>query len=210
MGNNILIGGTGNDVFTSGAGNDLFAFNAGDGADHIRLGGGKDTLSLGRSIAYESLSLSKQGDDLKLDLGSGDTIVFDDWYTDTAHRSLVNLQMIADSLGDHNPAGANTLKDNKVELFNFQALVSKFDEARAANPRLNKWNAQNSMLATHLDGSDVAALGGDFAYRYGHDGSLANVSVDAAQAMLANAQLNVNPQALQAVAALQTGGQRLS
>jgi hypothetical protein len=33
--------------------------------------------------------------------------------------------------------------------------------------------------------------------------------VDAAHAILASAQLNVDPQALQSVATLQTGGQRL-
>ncbi len=209
QGNNVLIGGTGNDTISTGGGNDLIAFNAGDGNDHVRLGGGKDSLSLGGGIRYEDLSLAKQGNDLKLNLGNGESIVFDDWYSDSSHRSLVNLQMIADSLGDHNQSGSNTLKDDKVELFDFQALVSKFEDARRSNPQLSKWNALNSMLATHLNGSDTAALGGDLAYQFGHNGSLSNVSVESAQALLAAADLNVNTQALQAVAALRTGGQRL-
>ena len=83
------------------------------------------------------------------------------------------------------------------------------DAAREANPNMTRWRMMNSLLGAHLGESDVAALGGDLAYRFGHDGSLANVSVGVAQALLANAQLNVNPQALQAVASLQTGGQQL-
>ena len=208
-GNNVFIGSATNDVISSGAGNDLFAFNAGDGDDHIRLGGGGDALSLGGGVRYEDLALSKRGDDLRMTLGNGDTITFDDWYSNAANRSLVNLQVIADSLGDFDPNGSNTLKDNRVELFNFQALVAGFDAAREANPNLNRWKMMNSLLGNHLGGSDSAALGGDLAYQYGHAGSLASVGVDAAQAMLANAQLNLNPQALLAVAALQAGGQRL-
>jgi hypothetical protein len=208
-GNNVFIGGLTNDTIVSASGNDLFAFNALDGDDHIRLGGGEDTLSLGGGIRYEDLSLMKQGDSLRLNLGNGDTITFNDWYTSPANQSLVNLQVIADSLGDYSASGTNVLKDNRIESFDFQALVAKFEEARAANPRLNRWSMMNSMLGAHLGGSDVAAIGGDLAYQYGHAGSLANVSVDAAQAMLASAQLNIDPQALQSVAALQTGGQRL-
>ncbi len=208
-GNNTFFGGAGQDKIVSGSGNDLFAFNAGDGDDHIKLGGGTDALSLGDGIKYEDLALSKHGNDLKLSLGNGDTITFDDWYSSAANRSLVNLQVIADSLGDFAPKGSNAIKDNRVERFNFQALVASFDAARTAKPNLNRWQMMDSMLANHLVGSDTAALGGDLAYRYGHDGSLANVGVDAAQAMLANAQLNVNPQALQAVAALRAGSQQL-
>ncbi|MBL8514295.1 MAG: hypothetical protein JNJ55_09925, partial [Betaproteobacteria bacterium] len=88
--------------------------------------------------------------------------------------------------------------------------VARFEAARESNPTLTRWRMANSLMASHLGGSDSAALGGDFAYQYGMNGSLANMSVDAAQALLANAQLNVNAQQLQAVAALQTGGQRLS
>ena len=87
--------------------------------------------------------------------------------------------------------------------------MANFDAARQSKPNLKNWQMMDSLLANHLGGSNIAALGGDLAYQYGHAGSLANLSVDAAQALLANAQLNTNPQALQAVAALQAGGQRL-
>jgi Ca2+-binding RTX toxin-like protein len=209
LGNNVFIGGAANDNLVSGAGDDLFAFNAGDGDDTIRLGGGDDTLSLGGGIRYEDLALARNGDDLRLLLGNGDTITFDDWYTSDANRSLVNLQVIADSLGNYNPAEGDSLRDNKVERFDFQALVARFDAAQAANPNLRRWSAMNSLLSVHLGGSDDAAFGGDLAYQYGHFGSLSNVSVESAQAALATAELNVNTQQLQAVAALQTGGVRL-
>jgi len=59
-------------------------------------------------------------------------------------------------------------------------------------------------------GSDSSAFGGDFAYRYGVDGTLAGIGVDPAQALLARANLNSQAQTLSSVASLQTGSQRLS
>jgi Ca2+-binding RTX toxin-like protein len=208
-GNNVFIGGTGRDHITSGTGNDLFAFNNGDGNDTIQLNGGADTLSLGGGIRYEDLAFQRSGSDLKFFTGGGDSVTLTDWYGDQSHRSLVNLQVIADALGDFNPSSSNTLVNNKVEEFNFTTLVSRFDAATAANPRLNRWRLMDSLLGAHIGESNTSALGGDLAYQYGH-GSLDNIGLDAAQGLLAGAQLNVNPQLLQAVAQLQTGSQRLS
>jgi VCBS repeat-containing protein len=209
-GNNVVIGGKGKDTVTSGSGNDLIAFNRGDGQDSVQLGGGNDTLSLGGGTRYDDLGLKKAGNDLNLDLGNGDSITFKDWYADIQNRSLVNLQMIADSMGDYKPGGSDTLRDNRVEQFDFRAIVDRFDQARATNPQLSRWNLMNALLNTHLGGSDDSALGGDLAYQYGHAGTLAGIGLDPAELLLASTKLNGSAQALQPVAALQTGNERLS
>ena len=104
----------------------------------------------------------------------------------------------------------NGAGDNKIETFSFSALVNSFDQARVANPRLNRWNLMNGALNAHLGGSNDAALGGDLAYQYGMAGDLTSMGIDAAQALLANAQLNTSAQRLQSVASLGAGQQRLS
>ena len=68
----------------------------------------------------------------------------------------------------------------------------------------------NGALNAHLGGSNDAALGGDLAYQYGMAGDLTSMGIDAAQALLANAQLNTSAQRLQSVASLGAGQQRLS
>ncbi len=209
-GNNVVIGGTGRDTFNLGAGNDLLAFNRGDGDDIINSqGGGTDTLSLGGGINFDDLAFRKRGDDLQLLTGNGDSLLFNNWYSDPTSRSFVNLQMVQEASGTYNPGGGNSLRDNKIETFSFVNLVNGFDQARVANPRLNRWSLMNGALNAHLGGADDAALGGDFAYQYGTVGNLANIGIDAAQALLANAALNTSAQQLQAVANLAAGQQRL-
>lgn len=212
--NNFIIGGAGRDTLNLGAGNDVVAFNRGNGDDIINSqnsqGGGTDTLSLGGGISFEDLQFRKIGDDLRLMTGNGDSLSFTNWYSDPTSRSFVNLQMIQEASGTYNPNGANTLTDNKVETFSFVNLVNSFDQARLANPRLNRWSLMNGALNAHLGGANDAALGGDFAYQYGLYGNLANVGIDAAQALLANAQLNTSAQQFQSATNLAAGQQRLS
>lgn len=207
--NDILIGGLGRDELTTGNGNDVIAFNRGDGADTIHLqGGGTDTLSIGGDVDLNSLRFQRQGDDLKLLMGDGDSILFDDYYAAGASRSLVNLQIVrgAEAAFD----AANPLRDNRVEVFDFNQLVARFDAAQAARPNLNRWQLMDALLDAHSGGSDDAAYGGDLAYRYGVDGTLAGISADPAQALLANNQLNSQMQTLKPVAELKTGGQTLT
>lgn len=213
-GSNVLVGGAGRDTYNIGAGDDLIAFNRGDGPDVINstnvAGGGRDTLSLGGGIRFEDLQFRKNGDDLQLLMGGGESLTFRSWYADPTAKSFVNLQMIQEASGTYNPASDNTLVNNRVENFSFATLVSRFDAARAANSRLNRWSLTNAALDAHLGGSDTAALGGDFAYRYGTAGNLSAMGIDAAQALLANAALTTSQQNLQSAASLGAGAQRLS
>jgi hypothetical protein len=54
----------------------------------------------------------------------------------------------------------------------------------------------NALLAPHLSGSDTSALGGDLAYRYGQNGSLAGMGVAAAEETLADADFGSQAQPL--------------
>jgi hypothetical protein len=61
-----------------------------------------------------------------------------------------------------------------------------------------------------LGGSDTEALGGDLAYQYGKNLSLAGIGSEPAQTLLASASFGSSAQALQSLASLQVGPERLS
>jgi hypothetical protein len=83
-----------------------------------------------------------------------------------------------------------------VETFDFQQMVTAFDQARAATPGITTWGLTNALLTAHLSSSDTAALGGDLAYVYGNQGSLSGMNVAAAQNTLSNSQFAAVPQTL--------------
>ena len=196
-GRELFIGGTGNDTINTGSGYDILAFNRGDGVDTVALSSGQDnTISLGGGIRNTDLTLRKASNDLILDTGNSDSIVFKDWYTAAANKSVLTLQMIEEASIDFAPGGGNTLTDNKVEQFNFAGLVTQFDQARVANPALTSWALSNALLTFYLGGSDTAAIGGDLAYQYGKTGSLSNIGLTSAQSMLGNAQFGQVNQAI--------------
>ncbi len=170
-GNDLFIGGKNNDTIATGTGSDLILFNKGDGADNILAYGANDTLSLGGGFAYSDISLTKSAKNLILKIGASDQITFKDWYDTAANnKSIVNLQVIAEAVQGFRLGGADSLRNNRVETFNFSDLVSAFD---AAGAKAN-WQLTDTRLMAHLSaGSDSAAIGGDISYRYGKAGSLA-------------------------------------
>ncbi|MDI1278941.1 calcium-binding protein, partial [Methylobacter sp.] len=97
--NEMFAGGTGNDTISTGTGADIIAFNRGDGMDIVNGGVGTDnTLSLGGGIRYADLALSKSGNDLIVETGNGDQVTLSAWYnTNANHKSVLNLQVIADT-----------------------------------------------------------------------------------------------------------------
>ncbi len=207
----LFLGGLGNDTYTTGAGNDVILFNRGDGQDTFVAGGtGSDTLSLGGAFAYSDLTFSKTGNDLVLKEGVSDQITFKDWYAATPSKPVVNLQVIAEAMADFAAGGANPLLDQKVERFNFTGLVGAFDAARTATPTLTTWALTNALANFQLAGSDAAALGGDLAYQYGRNGTLAGIGLTAAQDVIGNTSFGTGAQTLQPLAGLQTGAVRLS
>jgi Ca2+-binding RTX toxin-like protein len=207
----IFLGGLGNDTYTTGAGNDIVLFNKGDGQDTFATGGtGSDTVSLGGGVLYGDLSFSKATNDLVLKLGATDQITFKNWYATTPSRPVLSLQMMAEAMADFAPGGADLLRDQKVENFNFAGLAGAFDTARVANPGLTSWALTNALVNFQLAGSDSAALGGDLAYQYGRNGTLAGIGVTPAFDVLNSAALGTSAQTLTPLAGLQTGTQRLS
>jgi len=134
----LLAGGAGDDTIVTGTGQSIIAFNLGDGKDQLYANSGQNnTISLGGHFAFSDLALQKNGNDLILDVGASDSITFKDWYAGA--QNIVNLQVIESAMSDFNPGSADVLRNSNVENFDFQQLVSAFDQAQAANPSLNAW-----------------------------------------------------------------------
>ena len=72
------------------------------------------------------------------------------------------------------------------------------------------WALTNALTSFQLAGSDTAALGGDLAYQYGKNGTLAGIGVTPALATLSDANLGSTAQTLTPLSGLQTGSVRLS
>jgi Ca2+-binding RTX toxin-like protein len=209
VGNDFVVGGTGNDTITTGQGMDVIAFNRGDGMDIVNASTVKDnSLSLGKGIRYADLLFKKSANDLILVTGASEQITVKDWYANTANHSIANLQIVIEGTSDYVAASTNKLNNKKIEQFNFDGLVTKFDQARAATPSMTSWALSSSLLEFYLAGSDTAAIGGDMAYQYAKNGNLSNFSATPAQSLLASPQFGA-AQGLQNVAALQDASPRL-
>ncbi|HXZ97133.1 MAG TPA: calcium-binding protein [Burkholderiales bacterium] len=210
-GNELFIGGKGNDSISTGKGSDIIAFNRGDGTDTVDASRGQDnTLSLGGGIRYKDLALSRNNEDLVVEVGKGETITLTDWYASSKNESVLNLQVITDAMKSYDPNSSNPLLTQRINDFDFTALVGKFNQALAANNNLDQWSMMNSLLDAHLTGSDTEALGGDLAYQYGNNGTLAGIGLGAAQDVLNSPQFGAQAQTLRPLATLQEGAVKLS
>jgi hypothetical protein len=217
-GNELFMGGAGNDTVNTGIGADIIAFNRGDGQDTVAASVGVDNaLSLGDGIGYQDLALKKSGTNLILQLGvnpqtgTAEQITLQSWYSAAANNhSVLNLLVITEAMAGYDPNSSDPLYNDKVENFDFTALVAAFDQARAANTNLQSWSLISKLTDARLWGSDAQALGGDLAYQYGLNGSLAGISLNAAQDVLGSPQFGVQAQTLQPLAGLQGGAMRLS
>jgi len=193
----VLAGGTGDDQLIFGA-DALLLVNRGDGADSAYAyvyAAPRASLSLGGGIAYEDLALEESGGSLVVHLGNGERLVLDDWYNDPAKQVVEQVQFIAEAMAGYDPGGADGLRDQRIERFDFKALVAAFDAVRGEQVAA-QWSAMDTLLAAHLGGSDTEALGGDLAYRYGLAGGFGEIGKSAAQSILAEPGLAAAPQAL--------------
>ncbi|HJV91906.1 MAG TPA: hypothetical protein VJ572_00450, partial [Azonexus sp.] len=210
-GNELYVGGRGNDRLETGSGHDILLFNRGNGQDTVVADeDSHQTVSLGGGIAYDNLTLGKSNEDLVLKLGNGDKITFKDWYAATPVKSVVGLQMIAEAMAGFKAGGADPLRDQKVESFDFSGLVNAYDIARTSNPALSSWALTNALLDFQLGGSDTAAIGGDLAYQYGRSGTLAGIGLTAAQEVIGGSGIGGQAQTLRPLDSLQNGAVRLS
>jgi hypothetical protein len=117
------------------------------------------------------MKFTKSSNNLILSLGTnGDKITFVNWYASApANKSVLDLQVIAEAMADFDASSSDALRNKKIANFDFTGLANAFDAAGAPSG----WALTNALLTKHLGGSDTQALGGDLAYRYGLNRSLA-------------------------------------
>jgi Ca2+-binding RTX toxin-like protein len=207
-GNAMFVGGRGNDTIRLGGGSDVVLFNSGDGRDVVQGDGGSATLSLGGRIRISDLQFRRSGQDLILETGNNESITFEDWYRGRQYRSVSTLQLIT---GGGMSGGSSELRDQAVELFDFGDLVERYDRARRNNPGLSRWALTNGLTSFQLDASgDDAAIGGDLAHQYGMTGSLAGITVSAAQEVIGSSDFGSDTQRLRTLNLYEEGLVKLS
>jgi Ca2+-binding RTX toxin-like protein len=211
-GNSLLIGGKGNDKLTLSGGYDVIAFNRGDGSDVVSNGGksGTATLSLGGGINYKDLTLSRCGDDLVLCVGDGDKLTFSKWYDGKKYQAVSKLQVVAETMTGFDDNGHDVLRNDKLETFDFKGIVQAFDAALSKNCCLCDWSVTNALAQFHMSGSDSTAIGGDLAYQYGANGTLAGIAVGAVQGQVGSGDFAKQAQTLHSQTALKDGLVKLS
>jgi hypothetical protein len=154
-------------------------------------------LSFGRGISDADISLRRSGPDLLLDAGYGDLITLADWYAGKSHKTVPTLQFIK----ENEAMPGNTQGPQAVETFDFLKLAAEADASRNGHAGgltpLNRWSVSNALLNAFLDGDNSAALGGDLAYQYAQQGSLAGAWLGSAQSTLSASQFGDAAQALQ-------------
>jgi VCBS repeat-containing protein len=189
-------GGRGDDLLRLGGGDDVIAYRKGDGTDRIAGERQQDAVLVLGGVRYEDLLFRKEGRDLVLDLGGHDRLVFDDWYR--GKRPVATLELVGAPSADH-----------AIETFDFRALASAFDAARAAACNMRSWALVNELLDAHLASSDEAALGGDLAHQYALNGTLAGMGWSAARETVAAPGFGTAMQALHDAAQLGAGPVKL-
>jgi len=83
-----LVSGAGNDTLTGGLGNDTYVFRSGFGQDVLINNDAAGTdIAHFSDVDYQSLWLSRSGDDLQINIeGSDDQVKVDDWYVGENHQ----------------------------------------------------------------------------------------------------------------------------
>jgi hypothetical protein len=165
-------------------------------------GFGAAVLSLGGGIEYRDLALRKSGADLLVEVGNGERITLQDWYADPQHQVVKSMQVVAETMQGTYPAAFGALFADKVQWFDFGAIVTAFDTARAENANLGRWQMMDKLLGTHLGGSSSEALGGDLAYQYGVNGAFTGLGLGAVQELLGGTGFGTDAQQLRPLADL--------
>jgi Ca2+-binding RTX toxin-like protein len=219
-GDSILLGGKGNDVLKLGRGRDIVLFNRGDGRDTV-VGGNEcdanDTLVLGGGIRYQDLSFKRDGADLILNIGPGDSpadsIRLADWYE--GNRTIDRLEIVIDASSDYMAGSADTLRNRRFQSFDFEALVARYNDETNQHgcwggyATSQPWALSAALVAFHLGGSDTRLMGGDIADYSAHQGSLNGLSLGVAQAALGQSSLGYAAQEISPLDVQTAGAMRL-
>ena len=96
--NNLITGGQGSDLLMGGAGNDQYLFNVGDGSDTIteNTNEGTDTLKLGAGILVLNTQLARNGSNLTLNFGNGDSVTITGYFSGNASGGRIENIVFAD------------------------------------------------------------------------------------------------------------------
>jgi Ca2+-binding RTX toxin-like protein len=193
-----VAGGKGNDVIEASSGlATVIAQNAGDGQDIVRASTQRVTVSLGGHLNYNDFNLRKDGNNLVLETGKGDSTTFENWYASgTAKPQYLTLQVMTAAMDGFDAAGSDPLLNHRVEQFNLKALVDSYDAERSADPTLDRWSMMHKLLDTRMAAYDSEALGGELAQAYAANGSLAGVALSAAQATVSAGTFGQGTQAM--------------
>jgi Ca2+-binding RTX toxin-like protein len=176
-GHTLVVGGAGDDWIVNYGDGSIIAFNAGDGNDTVEALGSL-TLSLGDGIQPAALSLGKEGDDLLLSIGSGDSVRFADWYeVDPQGRPQITLQMFG-----------------SMHLYDFSAAIGEFDSALAGNPNLQQFGLDGVLQAHQTELGATQALGGAIAWWYATMGDTEGMPIAEIQSALAYPVFGTAPQ----------------
>jgi Ca2+-binding RTX toxin-like protein len=157
-GANVYIGGAGIDTLNvTSTGIDRIAMARGHGSDTV-IGSGtaaNDVLEVSNGIAKAAMGLLKSGNDLVLDLGSGESMTLRNWYAGV--RNVGTLKIIGDAAWVPGQTGTPTA----VETLNLVSLATQFDAARTADPLLTRWpltsaspTMAQAMIADNYSGED--------------------------------------------------------
>lgn len=189
-GSHLLAGGQGNDQLQVGDGVHVVAFKRGDGADTLVASAGSRTvISLGSGIAQGDLRLRRQGQNLTLEMGQGDSLTLCDWYRPHVSFGITTLQLVDTP---QMPQG--------VQVYDFDRLVRRAEADHAvrhgASPN-GRWTLTNSLYASFQQSRSGAALGGDLAWQVAHTGTLDGLSLGVAQAALGQSGFGRELQSLQ-------------
>ncbi|MDD2893964.1 MAG: VCBS domain-containing protein, partial [Halothiobacillaceae bacterium] len=205
--NDLLIGGAGNDEVSGDDGNDVFLFNRGDGSDwyysnwsenEVLLSQRTDTVSLGGGISYEDLSFMRDGYNLVLNTGNGESITFEGWFDNawSDNKAISTLQIVSEAMPGYDTNSIDPLLNKRIQQFDFLALANQFEADYADDLVIDAWQLAPHLADAHLGGSDTSAIGGDMAYLYGKNGNLDGLSEAELRAQLTNASFGTASQTL--------------
>ncbi|MBJ7388704.1 MAG: cadherin domain-containing protein, partial [Sphingomonadaceae bacterium] len=75
IGNDTLSGGAGNDTLGGDVGNDIYVFDRFSGADTLTDSSGTNVITFDASVAYDKIWLTRVGNDLRVAVIGGDTVI---------------------------------------------------------------------------------------------------------------------------------------
>ena len=147
-----LAGGKGNDVIEASSGAaSVIAHNVGDGNDVVRASTQRVTVSLGGQLKYDDLKLHKDGANLVMETGSGDSTTFEGWYdAGTAKPQYLTLQVMTAAMDGFDAAGSDQLLNQRVQQFDLKALADAYDTDRMNDPTLDRWSMMHELLDDRL------------------------------------------------------------